>query len=50
MQGQRYGIERALQQGNQGVGLGDYQVRGWRGWRRHLTLVLMVMLFLLEER
>ena len=48
--GQRYWIERALPQGNQDVGLGNYQVRGWRGWHHHLALVMMAMLFLLEER
>ena len=50
MQGQRYWIERALQRGKQDVGLGDYQVRGWRGWHHHMTLVMMAMLFGLEER
>jgi hypothetical protein len=50
MQGQRYGIERALPPGKQEVGLGDYPVRGWRGWHHHLALVMMAMLFLLEER
>ena len=50
MQGQRYWIERALQQGKQDVGLGDYPVRGWRGWHHHRTLVMMSMLFGLEER
>jgi hypothetical protein len=50
MQGQRYGVERALQQGKQDVGRGDYQVRGWRGWHPHLALVMMAMLFTLEER
>ena len=50
MQGQRYWVERALQTGKQDVGLGDYQVRGWRGWHHHMTLVMMVMLFQLEER
>ena len=30
IQGQRYWIERALQQGKQDVGLGDYPVRGAR--------------------
>ena len=50
MQGQRYWVERALQQGKQDVGLGDYQVRGWRGWHHHMALVMMAMLFLLEER
>ena len=50
MQGQRYWIEQALQQGKQDVGWGDYPVRGWRGWHHHLALVMMAMLFLLEER
>lgn len=50
MQGQRYWIERALQDAKQDVGLGDYQVRGWRAWHHHMALVMMVMLFMLEER
>ena len=50
MQGQRYWVERALQTGKQDVGLGDYQVRSWRGWHHHLALVMMAMLFQLEER
>ena len=50
MQGQRYWIERAVQQGKQDVGLGDYQVRSWRGWHHHMALVMMAMLFTLEER
>lgn len=50
MQGQHYWVEHALRQGKQDVGLGDYQVRGWRGWHHHLALVMMAMLFLLEER
>ena len=50
LQGQRYWIERALQTGQQDVGLGDYQVRSWRGWHHHLALVMMAMLFMLEER
>ena len=32
------------------VGWGDYPVRGWRGWRPHLALVMMAMRFILEER
>ncbi len=50
MQGQRHWIERALQQGKQDVGLGDYQVRGWRDWHHHMALVMRAMLFTLEER
>ena len=39
-----------MQPGKPDVGLGDYQVRGWRGWRHHWALVMMAMLFTLEER
>jgi SRSO17 transposase len=50
MQGQRYWIERALQSAKQDVGLGDYQARGWRSWHHHMALVMLAMLFMLEER
>lgn len=50
MQGQRYWVEHALKNGKQEVGLGDYQVRGWRGWHHHMVLVMMSMLFMLEEK
>ncbi len=42
-------MERALQQGKQDVGLGDDQVRSWRGWHHHLALVMMARLFTLQE-
>ncbi len=50
MQGQRYWVERALQNGKQEVGLSDYQVRGWRAWHHHMALSMLAMLFMLEQR
>jgi len=50
MQGQRYFVERALQDAKQQGGLGEYQVRGWRGWYHHTTLVILGMLFITRER
>ena len=44
----RYWIERAIQDAKGEAGLDEYQVRGWRGWHHHMTLVLLAMLFLLE--
>ncbi|HKH44000.1 MAG TPA: IS701 family transposase, partial [Thermoanaerobaculia bacterium] len=31
-------------------GLADYQVRGWLAWHHHMALVMMAMLFMLEEK
>lgn len=50
MQGQRYFVERAIEDAKQQGGFGEYQVRGWRGWHHHATLVMMAMLFLTRER
>ena len=50
MQGQRYFVERSLQDAKQQGGLGEYQVRGWRGWHHHTTLVMLAMLFITRER
>ena len=42
----RYWIERALEDAK-GVGLADYQLRGWRGWHHHMVMTMLAMLFLL---
>jgi SRSO17 transposase len=50
LQGQRYWVERCFQEAKQQAGMADYQVRGWLGWHHHMAMVLMAMLFMLEER
>lgn len=50
MQGQRFRIERAFQDGKSYVGMGHYQARGWKSWNHHMALVMMAMLFMLKER
>jgi hypothetical protein len=30
--------------------MADYQLRKWRGWHHHMSLVLLAHLFLLRER
>ena len=47
---QRYWIERSFEDGKGKVGMGDCQARGWVCWHHHIAMVMMAMLFLLEER
>ena len=50
MQAQRFWIERCFQDAKSELGMAQYEVRGWRGWHHHMTLVCLAMLFLLQER
>ena len=50
MQGQRYWVERALQDGKSTAGLAEYQIRGWNGWHHHMALVMLAMLFMLTTK
>lgn len=50
MQAQRYWVERSFQDSKTSCGMGDYQARSWRSWHHHMALVMMAMLFMLEQR
>ena len=50
MQAQRFWIERAFQDAKSHIGMAQYQARQWQSWHRHMALVMMAMLFMLEER
>src|SRR5271168_2308989 len=48
--GKRYWVERAFEDGKGECGLADYQALGWRSWHHHVTMVMLAMLFILEQR
>ena len=50
MQGQRFWIERAFEDAKGSLGMADYQLRKFRGWKHHMALTLLAHLFLLRER
>jgi SRSO17 transposase len=50
MQGQRYWVERAFEDGKGQCGLADDQAQGWRAWHHHVTMVMLAMLFIAEQR
>ena len=50
MQGDRYWVERSFEDAKGECGLADYQALGWRSWHHHVTIVMLAMLFIVEQR
>jgi SRSO17 transposase len=50
MQGARYWVERAFEDAKGEGGLADYQAVGWRAWHHHVSMVMLAMLFIAEQR
>ncbi len=48
MSGMRWPIETCFEDGKQLLGLGDYEVRSWRGWHHHMTLSILAHFFLVR--
>jgi len=44
--GARWSVEQCLEEAKGGCGLDQYEVRTWRSWHRHITLVLVAHAFL----
>ena len=42
-------VEDCFLRGKQELGLDDYEVRGWRGFHHHMTLVMLAMWFLVLQ-
>jgi SRSO17 transposase len=50
LSGMRWPIETCFEDGKQHVGMGDYEVRNWRGWHHHMTLCILAHFFLVRMR
>jgi SRSO17 transposase len=48
LSGMRWPIETCFEGGKQHLGMGDYQVRSWRGWHHHMTLCILAHFFLVR--
>jgi len=48
MSGMRWPIEICFEDGKQYLGLGDYEVRSWRGGHHHMTLCILAHFFLVR--
>jgi len=47
---ERHRIEEDFQRGKGEVGMADYEVRSWVGFRHHMTMVLLALFFLVLEK
>ena len=50
MQGQRIYVERVFEEGKNQVGMGDYQVRSWEGFHRHITLSFLALYVIMKMK
>ena len=48
MSGMRWPIETTFEDCKQSLGMGDYEVRTWRGWHHHMTLCILDHFFLVR--
>lgn len=49
-QGQRVFVERIFQEGKNEIGMGDYQVRSWEGFHKHLTLCFLAFYYVVYQK
>ena len=50
LSGLRWPIETGFEDSKQLLGMGDYEVRSWRGWHHHMTLCILAHFFLVRTR
>jgi hypothetical protein len=47
-QSQRFWVEKAIKDCKDGLGIDEYQTRGWRAWHHHIALTILAGLFLMK--
>jgi SRSO17 transposase len=50
MKGQRFFIEQSFKEGKNQTGMGDYQVRSWEGFHKHMAMSMLALNFLMEQK
>lgn len=48
MKCRRYWVERAIQDAKSEAKMDQYEVRGWKSWHHHMTVIILIMLLLLK--
>ena len=49
-QGQRVFVERIFEEGKNEIGMGDYQVRSWDGFHKHITLCFLAFYYVASQK
>jgi SRSO17 transposase len=49
-QGQRVFVERIFEEGKNELGMGDYQVRSWEGFHKHITLCFLGFYYVASQK
>jgi SRSO17 transposase len=50
LSGMRWPMEMCFEASKQYLGMGDYEVRSWRGWHQHMTLGILAHFFLVRQQ
>lgn len=50
LSGMRWPIETCFEEGKQYLGMGQYEVRSFRGWHHHMTLCILAHFFLVRQQ
>lgn len=50
MQMQRFWVEQSIKDAKSELGMSEYQVRTWRAWHHHITLTMLALLFMLQQK